>query len=247
LAENPRVLGVGEAHAQKAAPGVASATRRFGERLLPNLKGRSSDIVIELLLASGRCGKQREEAVAERQKPVTEPQAKTNQNQFVTLGMVAKSYSIEPHALEPTCEEYQAVLDAGPDDIARLLTLVTDTTTREVEKVLSRPGSNPAEIVVVYGGALHNDASPTPERAAWSFGPHFEQRTGGRYVELDLIVPEFIKDTEAWRALPWYAHYDVARDGASAILFRPLPHSFVLIFPRTPPAGATPRTSSAEP
>jgi hypothetical protein len=247
LAEKPRVLGVGEAHAQKSAPGVRSATRRFGEQLLPELKGRSSDIVIELLLASGSCGKQREEAVAERQKPVTEPQAATNQNQFVTLGKVAKSFSIEPHALEPTCEEYQAVLDAGSGDIARLLTLVADTTTREVEKVLSRAGADPNQIVVVYGGAIHNDVSPSAERADWSFGPRFEQRTGGRYVELDLIVPEFIKDTDTWRALPWYSHYDVARDGASAVLFRPLPHSFVLIFPRTPAAAVPPRASSAEP
>jgi hypothetical protein len=247
LAENPRVLGVGEAHAQKSAPGVPSATRRFGERLLPQLKGRSSNIVIELLLASGQCGKQREAAVAERQKPVTEPQAGTNQNQFVTLGKVAKGLSIEPHALEPTCEEYQAVLDAGSDDISRLLTLVADTTTREVDELLSRAGTDPNQIVVVYGGALHNDASPGPERAAWSFGPHFDQRTGGRYVELDLIVPEFIKDTDTWRALAWYSHYDAERDGASAILFRPLPHSFVLIFPRTVAAAVPPRATSAEP
>ncbi len=159
----------------------------------------------------------------------------------------SEKLSIEPHALEPTCEEYQAVLDAGSADIARLLTLVADTTAREVEKVLSRAGSDPNQIVVVYGGAIHNDATPSPERADWSFGPRFEERTGGRYVELDLIVPEFIKDTDTWRALPWYSHYDATRDGASAVLFRPAPHSFVLIFPRTPAAAIPPSASSAEP
>lgn len=227
------MLGVGEAHAQQSAPGVHSATRRFGERFLPKLKGRASDIVIELMIASGRCGKAREEAVAERQKPVTEPQAKTNQNQFVTLGTVAKSYAIEPHALEPTCEEYQAVLDAGPNDIARLLEVVKDATIRKVDQVLDRSSADPDQMVVVYGGALHNDAAPPPERAAWSFGPYYEQRTQGRYIELDLIVPEFIKDTEVWRALPWYPHYDAEKLGASTVLFRPRPQSFVLIFPRT--------------
>ena len=234
LAQKPRVLGIGEAHAQQRDPKVHSSTRRFGQQLMPKLKGQATDIVIELMVGTGRCGKEREQAVAERQKPVTEGQAKPNQNEFVTLGHAAKAAAIAPHALEPSCEDYQAVLDAGAGDIARLLQLIADTTAASVEKLLDAPGADESKVILTYGGARHNDLTPRPQMEAWSFGPRLAQRTKGRYVELDLIVPEFIKDNEAWRALPWYSHYDAARLGAQAIVFRPEPSSYVLVFPRTP-------------
>jgi hypothetical protein len=249
LLEKPRVLGVGEAHAQARDPKVHSATRRFGETLLPKLKGQATDIVIELLIGSGRCGKEREQAVRERQEPVTEGHAKENQNEFVTLGHAARALGIEPHALEPTCDEYQAVLDAGSADIARMLELIADTTAVSVEKILAAPRADNTTLVLTYGGARHNDITPRPAMEAWSYGPRLAQRTGGRYVELDLIVPEFIKDSEAWRALPWHAHYDPARLGEQTVLYRPEPHSYVLIFarsaarsPATPAPPAAPTT-----
>jgi len=56
------------------------------------------------------------------------------------------------------------------------------------------------------------------------------------HVELDLIVPEAIKDTDAWRTLPWYAHFDAAAQRAVAqnrtLLITVRPRSFVLLFPR---------------
>jgi len=233
LQQKPRVLAIGEAHAQQRDPKVHSATRRFGESLLPKLKGQATDIVIELMIGSGRCGKEREQAVAERQKPVTEAQAKPNQNEFVTLGHAAKSLGIQPHPLQPACADYQAVLDAGENDIARLLQLIADTTARAIENLLDAPGADDSKLLLTYGGARHNDVTPRPQMEAWSFGPRLSQRTKGRYVELDLIVPEFIKDNEAWRALPWYEHYDAQRFAKETLLFHPEPASYVLIFPRT--------------
>jgi len=87
---------------------------------------------------------------------------------------------------------------------------------------------------VLYGGALHNDVMPRADRAAWSFGPEMVRATGGRYVELDIFVPESIQDTESWRAFAWYPHYDRAAHGGSTVLFRTGPSSWALIFPRTP-------------
>jgi len=231
LLEQPRVLGLGEAHAPKGLPDVRSSTRRFAEELMPVLKGRATDIVIELLLGGGRCGKERESAVAARQEPVTQHQADNNQNEFVTLGHVARALGIQPHALLPTCREFQAVLDAGETDIARLLELIADTTARTVDKLLSAPNADTSKLILAYGGALHNDLSPSEASLAWSYGPRLMERTEGRYVALDVIVPEFIKDTPAWRALPWYAHYNADRLGHNAILFNPEPHSYVLVLP----------------
>src|SRR5690606_25564888 len=71
LATSPRVLGIGEAHAQKGSASVASSTARFMNELLPRLAGKASDLVIELWVAAGNCGTVEKE-VAERQKPVVE-------------------------------------------------------------------------------------------------------------------------------------------------------------------------------
>ena len=96
LAEEPRVLALGEAHAQKGSEGVASTAKRFGEQLLPLLRGRATDIVIELLIADGKCGKPVEEHVAEQQRPVTENQAASNQNEFIELGTLVCTEAAKP-------------------------------------------------------------------------------------------------------------------------------------------------------
>ena len=225
------MLAVGEAHAQKGSEAVSSTAKRFGAQLLPIVRGRASDIVIELLLANGSCGKKTEERVAEKQKPVTENQAASNQNEFVELGTVAKKQGTEPHALTPNCDEFNAISGAGEDVVDRMLTTVAAASTRTLEALLKhRP---PAALLLAYGGALHNDLVPRPGRERWSFGPHFADVTGGKYVELDLIVPEYVKDTEAWRAFPWYSAYAERKGPHGALLYTIAPHSFTLIFPRS--------------
>jgi hypothetical protein len=229
--ESPRVIAVGETHAQKQGPAVHSATRRFGEQLLPALKGRAKGIVLEFVVPAKRCEQKEDDAVRERQEAVTKPQAETNQNEFVTLGFAAKKLDIFPLALVPTCEELGAVLKSGEGDIAAMLALIADLTFRETSGFLDR--GDPEHAVITYGGLLHNDLVPRPGRESWTFGPKLKQRTSGRYVEIDLIVPEFIKAEEPWTSLAWYPHYSAERDAGHAVLFQPTPGSYVLIFPRT--------------
>jgi len=52
-------------------------------------------------------------------------------------------------------------------------------------------------------------------------------------VELDLIVPEFVKDSEAWRKMSWFQAFDRDHLSDEALLYRPAPNSFALIFPKT--------------
>jgi hypothetical protein len=236
LSKNPRLIALGESHAQKDAPKVKSTTRRFAEELLPGLQGRASDLVIELLTTNGSCGGAVEKDVAERQKPVTEPQAATNQNQYVTLGAVAKKLGIAPHALVPECDELKAVTQAGECDIERMLVLIADVTVRETEKLVK--SSDPKRAIVLYGGALHNDLAPRAGREAWSYGPRLTERVSGSYVEIDLIVPDFVKPTPLWQSLPWYTPYVALPPGPETILYEPSPSSYVLIFPRSAPAPA---------
>jgi hypothetical protein len=233
LSEAPRVLAVGEAHAQSEGPKAPSSTRRFMDGLLPRLAPRASDLVIELWLANGQCGKV-EQKVAQQQTAVTAPQAATNQNDFVELGHRAKAAGIMPHALIPSCEQYQKIAGAGADDIEEMLTMIKSVTQHDVEELLSKRA--PDRLIVAYGGAMHNDLKPREGREDFSFGPPLATATGDHYVELDLVIPEQIKDTEAWRALPWYSHYSPENAGTEAYLYSWAPHAYALLFPKTPPA-----------
>ncbi|HYJ09353.1 MAG TPA: hypothetical protein VEX18_10100, partial [Polyangiaceae bacterium] len=230
LAEAPRVLAIGEAHAQSGDPKAPSATRRFMEQLLPHLAPRAVDLVIEIWTANGSCGKV-EQKVQKQQAEVTAPQAATNQNEFLELGHRAKALAIQPHALVPSCEQYHKIAGAGAADIEEMLRMIRDVTKRDVERLLQkRP---PERLIVAYGGAMHNDLTPRDGRQDFSFGPELARATGERYVELDLVIPEQIKDNDAWRALPWFAHYSREKAGPEAYLLSWAPRAYVLFFPKT--------------
>jgi hypothetical protein len=232
LAMKPVVLAIGETHAPRDAS-VASTTKRFTETMLPRLQGRATDLVLELWVANGKCGQQ-EKQVQKQQKDVTATQAETNQNDFVALGDAAKKLSIQPHVLVPACDEYARIVDAGAGDVDAMLGMIARLTARDLSALLAKRRDD-ASMLVAYGGAMHNDLAPRKGREAWSFGPTIDAQTKGRYVELDLIVPEFVKDTDAWRAQPWYAHWDRERHAKSAVLFEMGPRSYALVFPRTRP------------
>jgi hypothetical protein len=231
LETNPLILGVGETHAQLASldGGLPSTTRRFADSLLPMLEGRASDLVLELWVANGACGAA-EQKVAARQKPATETQAPTNQNEFIALGEAAKKRGIRPHVLVPACDEYARILDAGGGDIDEMLSMIARLTLRDAREFLAQRGDS-SKALVLYGGAMHNDLVPRPGREAWSYGPALAKDTQGRYVEIDLIVPEFIRDTEVWRSQPWYPYYDSKVHKGLAVLLTMNPSSYALIFP----------------
>jgi hypothetical protein len=231
LRDSPRVVAVGEAHAQKSAGGVESATRRFARDLLPALAPRVKGIVIELLAPDRRCEQHEEQAVAERTKPVTAPQADTNQSDFIALGFEAKKLGIQAEPLVPTCDELRSVLAAQAGDIAALLELIATITVRETSAFLDR--KPPTDAIAVYGGLLHNDPTPSADHATWSFGPRVAEHAQGSYVEIDLIVPELVRNEEPWTKLAWFPHYDPARAGNETLLFQTGPKSYVLIFPKT--------------
>ena len=100
LGEDPVVLGVGESHALKGMEHVPSTTKRFTEDFLPALKGKTSDLIVELMLPNAGCEDKKRE-VAKRQAPVTKPQAKSNQNQYLVLGQTARKHGIVPRHPAP--------------------------------------------------------------------------------------------------------------------------------------------------
>jgi hypothetical protein len=253
LTHNPQVLAVGEAHAQKGTEKIASTTKRFTDAFLPILAPRASDVVVELWAPDPKC-MQAVKQVASAQKVVTDVQASTNQNEYVTLGTKAKESGVTPWLLRPTCDDFSMLADAGADGIGAMLGLVKRLTQTKVGQLYEKntkgdAGKPEAKIVVAYGGALHNDLAPPEATKDYSFGPDLDRMTGGRYVELDLIVPEFVKNTAVWEKLPWFASYKAERASSTirdqALVFVVAERSFVLVFPGAapPPApeGGAPR------
>lgn len=239
LAEKPLVIGIGESHAPKGAEGVVSSTKRFTETFLPMLVDAkrdmvASDIVLEIWVAEGQCGKKKEAAVAEKQKPVTQGQAKTNQNEYVALGDAAHARGIKPHILRAPCADYDKILNAKEDAVIVMLEMIARLMNEKVTALLTQQADAGTEkMVLTYGGAIHNDIVAREGREKWTFGPDLSQKTKGRYVEVDLVVPEYIKDNDAWNALPWVRHFNKDAHPSKTTLFRPAPGSFVLVFPRS--------------
>ena len=234
LTGDAHVVAIGETHAPKGATAPSSA-RRFADELLPLLQGRASDLLVELMMPPQGCAAAAAE-VRQKQAPATSQQAPTNQNEYLALGERARTLGIVPDMLRPTCADMDGVRDAGDDAIEASLEMIARLSTAQAEKLLDRDARSDADrgkAVVVYGGMLHNDLAPPPERAKWSYAPALDAKTAGKLVAIDLVVPEYMVDDATWRSLPWFSHYDRARLGAKTTLFRLSEKSFVLVFPET--------------
>ncbi len=227
LVEGPRVLAIGESHAP-AGSATPATIRRFQEELLPILAGKASAMVLELWVGAPRC-QAAVTAVATKQKEVTKTQAASNPNAYFDLGTAAKALGIFPLPLTPTCDDYASIVDAGPSDIDAMLRLIRKLTAASVRTRLEK---SPEKMVVAYGGLLHNDLAPRKGMEAWSFGNELSDATAGKYVELDLVTPEFIEDSDTWKRLPWFSAFHRERQGGETVLIEPSPKSYVLIFSR---------------
>jgi hypothetical protein len=231
LASKPRVLAIGEAHAQKGTETIATATRRFTETLLPLLPETKSDLVIELLDPPRGCKKAVAEVKEKVEQPVTQPQSQGNQNEFLALGGKAKDLEVRPHVLAPSCEQFAKIADAGADGVVPMMELIANLSGALAMRILERNDKSSVDKgVILYGGAMHNDLVPREGRESFSYGPRLSTEVKGSYVELDLIVPEYIKDNDTWRSLSWYAHYDKSKLGDKVTLFEVSPKSYVLVF-----------------
>jgi hypothetical protein len=240
LERRPLVLAVGEAHAQKAAGGVPSSAKRFTEAMLPELSGKASDLILELMAPPTGC-EAKTQAVRKEMQAVTAPQAEENQNEYVAMGDAAQKLGIEPHLLHPTCDDWKPLTapghdgEPGADPTEGSLRLIARLLRDTAERALARNAKRGVEkIVVVYGGAIHNDVAPAPAVADFAYGPALVALTKGRYVELDLFVPELVRDSGLWPKLPWYAHFDRAAHPDKTTMFTLSPASFTVILPASP-------------
>ena len=248
VAGRPRVVAFGEYHQTEGTAHIPSALRRFIDELWPALAPATAELVVETWISQGHCGPQEQAAVSAVGK-VTERPAQT-ESEVVTLIRRAKEAGARPQILELTCADYAAIRpDGGELDAERLLQMTGDKLRARIVAALGRlerqrPAATARTLVVVYGGALHNDLYPRAELAPFTFGRAVRDQVGGRYLEIDLYVPEYIEHDARLRAQPWFPAYQRLAQQSRPVLVERAPDSFIVIFPKTTPAapaGARPQ------
>jgi hypothetical protein len=258
LAEPGGVIAFGELHQTSATAKVKSAIARFTEDILPAVAPHASHLIVETWITTGKCGES-ETRVTEDVARTTERPAET-ESEIMRLLRRAKELGVAPHVLDIACEEYEHVMrrraspvgahrggrgtlsgsrtetstsSDGGVDYDRLLTVTNAHLRRAIQQglVLKRAPGRP--LVIVYGGALHNDLHPDATLAKYTFGRDIHAITRGMYREIDLFVPEMVEATPALKKEPWYDAWRRSGAGTSDVLIQRSPRSAVIVFKRS--------------
>jgi hypothetical protein len=233
LADAGGVVAFGEIHQDTATTATRSSLARFRDEVLPMLAPRAAHLIVETWVTRGACGKA-EARVTEDVQATTERPPET-ENEIVSLLRRAKEAGVAPHILEVTCDEYAVLAGSGDRgvDYEKLLAITTRHLEAAVRQAALLPRSPERPLVLVYGGALHNDLYPRPAMAAYSFAPASYALMRGAYREIDLYVPEFAERMPSARQEPWYRVWRrAAKSGVVSVIPRSS-HSAVVVFPRT--------------
>jgi hypothetical protein len=233
------VIAFGELHQTNQTAGVKSAIASFTDELLPLVAPHASHLIVETWVATGKCGEQEAEVTKDVARTTERPPE--TENEIVRLLRKAKEAGVAPHVLDIGCEEYAALTSgtAGSVDYDRLLAMTKQHLERAAKQALLLPRPAERPLVVIYGGALHNDLYPPRELARYSFGPAVNVFARGAYREVDLYVPEYAAATPAIRAERWYRAWNAKRAcRASACLIARSPRSAIIVFP---PGTRSPR------
>jgi hypothetical protein len=226
------VIGFGEVHQSQADVKIMSSLRRFTAYVLPQLRDVGvTDLVVETWATAGQCGAPEQEVV-EDVAETTERPAST-ENEVISMIRTARAYDIRPHILEMSCADYEGLFDEGEVDYDRLLKVLTRLLREKVDWVRAaqtKAGIVPSRPIAVYGGSLHNELYPDAEVADYSYAPALSEALGGRYVEVDLLVPEFIEADRLLTRQAWYPAFVRHRSPDRALLFERGPSSFVIVF-----------------
>jgi hypothetical protein len=229
------VIAFGELHQTHATAKVRSALARFTDEILPVLAPHASHLIVETWITRGSCGGA-EEHVSKEIARTTERPAET-ESEIMKLLRRAKELGVAPHVLDIGCDEYRILAGsggAGAVDYDKLLTITNAHLERAIGQGLLLPRAPGRPLVVVYGGALHNDLFPDPALAKYTFGRAVHAATRGAYREIDLYVPEMIDATPALRAERWYRAWQRAGAGKSDVVVERGARSTILVFRRGP-------------
>jgi hypothetical protein len=228
------VIAFGELHQTRATAKVRSAIARFTDEILPIVAPHASHLIVETWITRGTCGAV-EARVTEEVARTTERPVET-ESEIMRLLRRAKELGVAPHVLDVGCDEYKVLAgegdQAGAVDYDKLLTITNQHLERAIGQGLLLPRAPGRPLIIVYGGALHNDLFPDPTLAKYTFGRHVHAATRGAYREVDLYVPEMVDTTPALKAEPWYRAWQRAGAGATDVVIQRNPRSSIVVFRR---------------
>lgn len=232
LERTPVVLAVGEYHEVEGAPKVKSAISRFTKDLLPALKGKATSLIVETWMTNGKCGQVEKAAVAEVKKVTQRPD--TTEDEVTTLLDRSYAMGVANHILVIDCDEYASMLnEQGGLDAEKSLLLVRKKVEEKALEVRAKgEGGLGGKVLMLYGGAIHNDLKPMDGWEAYSFGPSLAKAIDGGYVELDLVVPEYGKADDDLVKEPWWPEALKRAGTTKTVLVAPSPGVYVLVFPK---------------
>jgi len=226
----PRVVGFGEFHQQQGTAAIRSTLERFSHSLLPALAPRTSDLVVEAWISEGGCGAT-EKAVVEEVEQISKRPEKTEDENLILLKR-AKQLGVAPHILEMSCKDYERVHggDAGVDYVA-MLELVSQRLEAAGKQLLAAgTGEAGGKLIAVFSGAIHNDVAPAEDFASFAYGSALREAAAGRYVEIDLYVPEFVLASKSARDEPWFPLIGELASPDGAFLIERGPGSYIVLF-----------------
>jgi hypothetical protein len=236
IPDDARVIGFGELHARTDRANVTSALARFTAGGLPAIADRLSDLVIETWITDPHCGQTAQAATAKVMTAMHRP-AQTS-DQIGALAQAARARGIQPRAMQLSCADYARIAPAGKDvDAEAMLTLTTRELGRAARDAVTARDREPSHRpwIAVYGGALHNDRFPDASVAEWSYAAQVDHATGGHFVEIDLIVPEFAEGDPVSQKQPWFPLVGAAGSGSGVRVWQRGERSYVVILPRATP------------
>ncbi len=225
-----RVVGFGELHARVDRAQVKSALSHF-TTALPAFGDKISDLIVETFIVDPKCGQTAQTATKQIETEVKRPEATKSEIQL--LADAAKAAKIQPHAMTLSCADYKVLVPKGQVDPLAMLTI----TTRELKRIAlsavahrdKEPDHRPW--IALYGGALHNDLAPDDAVKEWSYAAAVDTATKGKFVEIDLIVPEFAAPDPNSQKQPWFSLVQNAGDWIQ--IFKRNDHSFVVVLAKT--------------
>lgn len=242
LKSKPEIIGFGEFHKLESSAPVHSALRRFADEIIDVVGPHSGHLVLETWSVDPSCGAKGKAVTKKVEETIERP--KENEGEMQTLMRKAQEHGIRGHVLQFSCDEYAALL--GKDKKAPGLD--TEKLLETVSKKLGAQGllaskSNPEDkLVLLYGGATHNDLFPYPGLEAWSYAQDLAKESGASFMEVDLYVPELIEGDRLLSQEAWYPLLKEARPN-QVILIRRDPTSHILLMRKDygRPASAPPK------
>ena len=243
LKSKPRIIGFGEYHKLANSAPVQSALYRFANEIFDVLAPQSAHLILETWSIDPSCGAKAKAVTEVVEKTIQRPAETENEMQI--LLRKSQEFGVAGHVLPFACDEYKALLSAKGLDTEKLLEVVSAKLGQEGKAAFA---ISPApSMVLLYGGATHNNLTPYQGLEAWSYAQDLAAVTKSSFIEVDLYVPEFVEGDPILSQEAWYPLLKEARTN-QVVLIRRSPSSFILLMRKAlamPAAqGATPGTEA---